>query len=136
MESESKFGKAYPHGLSGLVKSTNIEKWLSPLYSLRDNFNRIIADEPDASHPFSTEFVEYDLPAEVGCKFEVPIFFFTGAHDFHVAYSMSDQWFNNIESTYKEHIWFHHSAHVPFETEPGEFLIALVQKVLPMADKH
>jgi len=135
MEEESKFGKAYPAGLTGLIKSSNIEKWLSPLYTLRDNFNRIKGDEPDADHPFAKEFVEYDLPKELGDQFEVPIFFFTGAEDFHVAYSLSDQWFQQISTTHKEHIWFKHSAHVPFETEPGEFLIALVQRVLPLSNQ-
>lgn len=133
MEEESRFGKAYPLGLAGLIKSTNIAKWISPLYTLRDNLNRIKGEEPDADHPFAQEFVEYDLPVELGNQFDVPIFFFTGAHDFHVAYTLTEQWFQQISATHKEHIWFERSAHVPFQTEPGEFLMALVNRVLPVS---
>ena len=76
--------------------------------------------------------MEYNLPEEIGINFNVPIFFFSGKHDFHVSFDIADRWFQNIQAPIKEHVVFEKSAHVPFQTEPGEFLIALVQKVLPV----
>lgn len=82
---------------------------------------------------FADEFMETDLPSEVGSTFEAPIFFFNGAHDWHIPYTLADQWFQKIEAPYKEQVWFEKSAHFVMQEEPGKLLVALVNKVLPMA---
>ena len=67
-------------------------------------------------------------------EFEVPIFFFSGAHDWHTPVSLSNKWFDQINSTYKELIHFEESCHFIVNEEPGRFLAALVTKVLPFAE--
>jgi pimeloyl-ACP methyl ester carboxylesterase len=132
----SRIGKAYPDSMSALFSMAAINKLISPLYTLKDNFNRKYGGGPDAKHPFAEEFIHYDLPKELGYKFELPIFFFTGAHDYHIPYHLTDEWFKKIEAPYKEQVWFQDSAHVPFQTEPAAFVMALVNKVLPMAKEQ
>lgn len=133
MDYSSKIGKAYPNKLDDVFSITAIQKWLSPHYTLMDNFHRKYGRVIDHTHPFAREFIEYDLPAEIGSEFDVPIFFFSGEHDFHVSYNLSDAWFKTIHAPLKEHVVFKDSAHVPFQTEPAEFVMALVNKVLPLA---
>lgn len=133
MDEESLIGKAYPDGMDTLFSIAAISKCLSPLYNLRDIYNSKFGQIHDFNHPFAQEFMEYDLPKELGEKFDVPIIFLTGSHDYHVAYSLTDSWFQKIDAPYKQQVWFKDSAHVPFQTEPAEFVIALKEKVLPLA---
>lgn len=132
MDHSSRLGKAYPDSVAALFSMAAIGKWISPHYTLTDNLHRKFGSVPDARHPFAEEFMQYDLPAEIGVDFDVPIFFFSGKHDFHVSFDIADRWFQTINAPVKEHVVFEDSAHVPFQTEPGEFLMALVQKVLPV----
>jgi pimeloyl-ACP methyl ester carboxylesterase len=132
MDHSSRLGMAYPDSVEALFSMSAMGKWISPLYSLRDNLNRKFGKYFDSTHPFAEEMMTYDLPKEIGSDFDVPIFFFSGKHDFHISHRVTDPWFNTIDAPYKEQVFFNNSAHVPFQTEPGEFLIALVQKVLPM----
>ena len=77
--------------------------------------------------------MDVDLPNDVGSSFEVPIFFFTGAHDWHTPRLLSDKWFDQINAPYKELIHFEESSHYVVAEEPGKVLTALVNKVLPFA---
>ena len=129
----SQIGKAYPDSMPALFSMAAIHKMVSPLYTLKDIFNSRFGSAPNADHPFAEEFINYDLPKELGSTFGTPIFFFTGANDYHIPYHLTDEWFQKIEAPYKEQIWFSESAHVPFQTEPAAFVMALVNKVLPMA---
>ena len=133
MDQASRIGKAYCKSLNSMFSIVSFEKWVSPHYTLKDNFYRKFGSSHDASHPFAKEFMQYNLPKEIGSSFEVPIFFFTGSHDYHVAFTVTDQWFKSINAPFKEQIWFHDSAHVPFQTEPAAFAAALINHVLPMA---
>ena len=72
----------------------------------------------------------------MGTSFEVPIFFFTGVHDWHTPRSLSDHWFNQIKAPYKELVHFEESSHAVVNEEPGKFLVALVDKVLPFAQSE
>ena len=116
----------------------------SPHYSLWEIFKISLFVGPHSSkfigfqpgHSFFDEFIEIDLPTEVGSKFDVPIFFFSGAHNWHVPYTLSDDWFKKIEAPYKEQIWFNESAHFAQYEEAGKFLVTLVSRVLPMTQEN
>ena len=136
METASRMGKCYPNSFQEAFKNYHFLKWVSPLCTLKDSFNRLFGDTPapaDKDNPFYKGFFDYDLPGEVGSTFETPIFFFTGVDDFHVAYTLTDQWFKKIEAPYKEQVWFDRSAHAAHITEPYAFSKALIEKVLPLA---
>ena len=112
---------------------------ISPHYSLLEVFRlslfrhylgaKYVGFKP--GHPFGEEFMKINLPDELGSKFEVPIFFFTGAHNWHLPYSRSDGWFKRIEAPYKKQVWFDNSAHFSQYDEAGKLLYELVSTVLP-----
>ena len=114
-----------------------LDRALSPHLTLRDLSNAIVGDEIAVfRHPyiFTKDWLDVDLPKDIGNSFEVPIFFFSGAHDWHTPVSLSDKWFSQINSTHKELIHFKESCHFIVNEEPGRFLSALVSKVLPFAE--
>ncbi|MGX4677330.1 alpha/beta hydrolase [SAR92 clade bacterium H246] len=114
-----------------------INQWLSPLLSVKDHWHRLTGDSDAASdpnpHPFKEEFLNIDLSAELGMTFDVPIFLFTGRHDWHVSGDMQREWFDKLEAPYKEQVWFEKTTHMPYLEEPGKYLLSLVNSVLPIA---
>lgn len=114
----------------------DFEKLISPHLTLTDLGHSILGDKPALNRPpytFARDFLAIDLPEDIGSSFEVPIFFFTGAHDWQTPVSLSDSWFQKIIAPHKELIHFDESAHAVVNEEPGKFLVALVNKVLPFA---
>lgn len=119
-----------------VIKIFSLEKAISPHLSLTDLTNSILGDEVAVFRPpytFTKDWIVYDLPKDVGSNFEVPIFFFTGCHDWQTPVSLSDQWFKEITAPYKELIHFEESSHFVTNEEPGKVLVALVNKVLPFS---
>ena len=119
-----------------MVKMLSFESVISPHNTLTDISNQILGDDiaifrPD--NPFTKDFLDVDLPRDVGSSFDVPIFFFTGAHDWQTPVSLSDEWFQEIDAPHKELIHFEESSHFVVNEEPGKFLVSLVTKVLPFA---
>jgi len=109
---------------------------ISPHLTLTDICHAILGDEivlTRSPYIFTKEFMAIDLPSEIGSSFEVPIFFFTGAHDWQTPRVLSDKWFSQINAPYKELIHFEESCHGIVNEEPGKVLTALVNKVLPFA---
>ena len=134
LDRQSKLGKCYPVGIQEMIRFINLSQTLSPLYSCRDIWNKYFGDRPAITHggySFAEKFMDYDLPTDVGCEFDIPVFFFTGIDDWHVSSQITDRWFQELKAPFKEQIWFMHSAHVPYITQPTEFAMALITKVLP-----
>ena len=119
-----------------LVSMLALDCAISPHLTIADLSHSIIGDEVAWSRPpykFTKEFLNIDLPKDLGNSFEVPIFFFSGIHDWQTPVSLSDKWFSQINTTYKELLHFKESSHFIFNEEPGKVLISLVNKVLPYA---
>ena len=132
-------GEALMHHtyLEDVEAMVSLDRTISPHLTLTDISNSIVGDEIAVFRPpyaLTTDFLDVDLPNDIGNIFEVPIFFFSGAHDWHTPVSLSDKWFDQINSTYKELIHFEESCHFVVNEEPGRFLTALVTKVLPFAE--
>lgn len=65
-------------------------------------------------------------------RFDVPVIFMLGRHDWHVPAADAADYFERIEAPAKRLIWFEASAHnLPFE-EPEAFVRAMVEEVLPL----
>ena len=111
------------------INMFNLDKLLSPHLTFTDLSNAILGD-------IQVVDIRYDLPHDLGSDFEVPIYFFTGAHDWHTPRSLSDAWFEQISAPHKELIHFEESSHCVMNEEPGKFLLALVTQVLPWAKKQ
>ncbi len=114
----------------------NFESLISPHLTLRDLCNTILGDEAAvirSPYLFTREFLNVDLPNDVGSSFDIPIFFFSGVHDWQTPKIHSDKWFDEIKAPYKELIQFNESSHIIVNEEPGKVLMSLVNKVLPYA---
>jgi proline iminopeptidase len=129
LSGENMFHYMPPMDFYGLIAYKAL---ISPQLTLRDIQNRRNSDPSIAA--LMKDFEEFDLPKETGSTFKVPILFFNGRHDFQTSSQLSAEWFEKIEAPYKELIWFEESAHMATYEEPGRFLVALVEKVLPFAD--
>ena len=119
------------------VKMLSLDRAISPHITLTDLSNTIIGDDAALLRPpytsLTKDFLDIDLPKDIGSSFKVPIFFFSGAHDFQTPVTLSDQWFSKIKAPHKELLHFEESSHMVFSEEPGKFLTALVNRVLPLA---
>ena len=118
-----------------VTKVWTFSNLISPHLTLPDMSNSVLGDQ-DAlirDPAFTRQFMEIDLPQQLGSSFDVPIFFFTGAHDWQTPVSLSDQWFSEISAPNKKLVHFEDSAHGVINEEPGKFLFELVSHVLPCA---
>ena len=122
--------------IEDLIKMVNLDRTISPHLTLTDLSNSILGDEMALLRPsggFTEDCLNQNLPKLLGSSFDVPIFFFTGAHDWHTPKVLSDKWFEQIEAPHKELVVFEESCHFVVNEEPGKVITALVTKVLPFA---
>ncbi len=68
-------------------------------------------------------------------KLECPVFMFEGRHDGLVPSAITAAWLERLSAPQKEIVWFENSAHMMMIEEPGRILVALVEKVRPLAEK-
>jgi proline iminopeptidase len=79
----------------------------------------------------STGFTALDATGPV--RFPVPVVFLMGRYDLHTPYTSAEAFFQRIEAPRKSFVTFERAAHMPMLEEPGRFLLALVEEVLPLA---
>jgi len=110
-------------------------KLVSPHLNWRDLFNNTFGEKPALYNNDYQRFINQvraiDLPKELGDNFEVPIYFFTGEHDWQTPKTLIAEWFSRIKAPAKEMVWFENSAHFVVNEEPGKFILALMHKVFP-----
>ena len=79
----------------------------------------------------------WDLDLRSGIKeVTVPIYFFTGQHDYDTPFRLVEQYFDVLDAPKKEIIWFDNSAHFPFLEEPEKFNTMLVEKFLGLSSNN
>jgi proline iminopeptidase len=71
---------------------------------------------------------------ELGPRFEVPVLVFQGRYDLTPPMENARAYFDWIEAPHKHFVTFERSAHIPFIEEPGRFLVALLEHVLPLTE--
>ena len=110
------------------------KKFSSPHIDVVD-FNRLIGPVvPDVFKPpydFTRQYLDINLPDQIGRDLSVPVFMLCGRHDWQTPSVLCEQWFEKINAPYKELIFFEQSSHYPFIDEPGKFFYTLVDKILP-----
>jgi pimeloyl-ACP methyl ester carboxylesterase len=52
---------------------------------------------------------------------DVPVYFFTGRHDYTTPFELIDEYLGVIDAPAKTMVWFEKSAHFPFYEEPERF---------------
>lgn len=61
---------------------------------------------------------------------DVPVYFFTGRHDYDTPFSLVEQYYDKLSAPTKEIIWFENSAHFPFYEEPQKFNKMIIEKFI------
>ncbi len=56
---------------------------------------------------------------------KVPVYFFTGRHDYTTPFELVEEYFQTLRAPFKKLVWFERSAHFPFFSEPKLFAHAL-----------
>jgi pimeloyl-ACP methyl ester carboxylesterase len=64
-------------------------------------------------------------------KVKVPIFFFSGKHDYDTPFALAEEYYKILEAPKKEFFWFENSAHFPFYEESQKFNNIMINTVLP-----
>ncbi|WP_058835585.1 alpha/beta fold hydrolase [Luteimonas abyssi] len=65
-------------------------------------------------------------------RLDVPVLMFMGRHDYTTPSPLAARWLEAVDAPHKRAVWFEHSAHLAPIEEPGRFLAALLQEVLPL----
>jgi pimeloyl-ACP methyl ester carboxylesterase len=73
--------------------------------------------------------VDFSRVARLRC----PLVLFSGRYDYNVSASLAAEWFARLRAPSKTLVWFERSAHMIVTEEPGKALLALVEKVRPIA---
>jgi pimeloyl-ACP methyl ester carboxylesterase len=123
--------------LPDVITLFNFDRLISPHISDTDLSNAILGGRSALLRPpytsLTKDFMDIDLPNQLGFSFDVPIFLFSGRHDYQTPVTLSDQWFVEIDAPHKELIHFEESSHMIVNEEPGRFLNELVNRVLPLS---
>jgi pimeloyl-ACP methyl ester carboxylesterase len=91
----------------------------APEYTFRDALNvKKGADlvGRDMKYDVLPKPLEGEIP-----KFDVPIFFFLGRHDFNTPSQLAAEYLDRIQAPLKQVVWFEESAHFPFFEETDYF---------------
>ena len=82
------------------------------------------------------EFRDLELD-EALIRFQTPVVFMLGRHDWQVPAILAARYFDRIEAPYKRLVWFERSAHHPPFEEPERFNRTLVEILNPLVrDAH
>jgi pimeloyl-ACP methyl ester carboxylesterase len=63
-------------------------------------------------------------------RLEVPVYLFTGRHDYNTPFELVEEWAANLQAPHVEIVWFEESAHMACLEEPERFQSELIDRVL------
>jgi pimeloyl-ACP methyl ester carboxylesterase len=66
-------------------------------------------------------------------RLEVPVYLFTGRHDWNTPFPLIEEWAARLEAPHVEIVWFEGTGHVPPIEAPEEFQRRLIEKLTPLA---
>lgn len=102
---------------------------LSPEYDARDRtaMNEGMDASGQALFPTMQQVSFWDVS-----DLDVPVVMLLGREDRVTSATLTQDWMNRLDAPVKETVLFDNSAHFPMIEEPGKFLLALVDHVLPL----
>lgn len=62
-------------------------------------------------------------------EIKVPVYFFTGRHDWNLPGSLTENFMNNLKAPKKEMVWFEESGHEPLEEEAAKFNTEIIKRL-------
>ena len=92
---------------------------IAPEYTLGDVINFMRGNAFSGEMLWDT-LLATDLPSQVPAL-ELPVYFFSGRHDYVTVFEKVEEYYNMLEAPSKELVWFEESAHSPNFEEPGRF---------------
>jgi pimeloyl-ACP methyl ester carboxylesterase len=100
----------------------------SPEYGLIDKVNW-------ARGPLETLGVVYPHLWDVdfrkqATRLDVPVYFLIGRHDVNAPPALVEAYYELLDAPHKELVWFEHSGHTPWTSEPDKFVEVMVNTVL------
>jgi len=98
-------------------------------YSLADKVNLWRGKAGSGISIMWNEMVLHDLARE-NLKFNIPVYFFHGVHDYTCSYSLAGEYFDQIEAPVKAFYSFENSAHSPIFEEPDKYIRILREEIL------
>ncbi|WP_147277345.1 alpha/beta fold hydrolase [Rhodovulum sp. 12E13] len=121
-------GVGHMHQMRSVITGIFVPMWRVRAYTLREKVN--IWRGKIWSRPFFWEdLLRDDLTARL-TRLELPVYFFTGRHDYTANAELSRAYFNTIEAPVKGFYLFEDSAHSPLFEEPARARQILLSDVL------
>lgn len=117
-------GSFYAISLTDLV----LASFAAPEYTLRDIYESI-EGAIELAPLMWPELSAIDF-FEQAPKLDVPVYFFTGRHDYNTPYEISQRYFEMLDAPHKEYIWFEKSGHFPNIEESMRYQNLLLEKFL------
>jgi pimeloyl-ACP methyl ester carboxylesterase len=74
----------------------------------------------------------FDTIAQIP-RLEVPVYLFTGRHDWNTPFPLIEEWAARLEAPHVEIVWFEGAGHAPPIEAPEEFQRRLIEKLTPLA---
>ncbi len=101
---------------------------MGPEYGLYDkvNFMRGLLDTLNTMWP---QLYAVDLRIQAA-QLQIPVYFAIGRHDVNAPAALAADYYGLLQAPHKELVWFEHSGHGPYGSEPAKFIDLLVNKVL------
>lgn len=126
--------RAWLEEFGGMVYGQNsrnifVKEYLGPEHSLWDLLFYFLPGIKFTLNTMWPEIMEVDLLRN-HTEFKIPVYFFSGRHDYNTPFSLSEEYFKYINAPVKELIWFEQSAHSPHFEEPEKFNNFMVGRVL------
>ena len=106
----------------------NTKRNASPYYTKADNRNFMRAFAWTCGLLWG-ELMKVNFFEEID-EVKVPVYFFTGRHDYQTPFELVERYFKVLKTPHKEMIWFENSGHEPEFTEPEKFRQSLVDTVM------
>lgn len=118
----SLYGKTSSNEITDLflnndIYSEHVSQWRSGY----DFSQKLFDDSKVWSFDFSETYV----------KLSLPVFFFTGRHDYETPSALVADYFNLLDAPEKDLVWFENSAHFPFYEEKKKFISELIRLIDP-----
>ncbi len=127
-----KFGGIYVQEAAS-NRTLGMVLFTAPEYSVYDCW-RYVKGAIFSGKAMEDVLLRFDI-ATLGYDFQVPIFFFSGRHDYNVPANLTQDYFEKIQAPLKNFVWFEDSGHSPMFEEPEKFSKELIERVLPTANK-
>jgi len=117
--------------LYGQTSTEKLEDQILNSKIYKDSYDKIEAGWSFSNLIFNDDNVfAIDFRKQVK-KVSVPVYFFSGKHDYDTPFELAEEYYKKLEAPKKEFVWFENSAHFPFYEEPQKFNNIMINKVLP-----